>query len=457
MRDTYVPGPCVFTAEDIDGATAPGRQALRIAMAALGLTDSDRERIERFLVGDYERHVASAIAARERPTTTASALASLANLQRTGIYRHLERLAPLIEDCALAAVMLIDARGEFVGHTVWLVCHVESPVGRETKGTCITGTANSRRQTLFGLAIAGGDMTLPAILTEVPSETLSTKELAHDLAGMLLRADAVAQKLREYASALQDAGPLREFELTRAELANYTPPRALLCPALSVGPTVEPAGWRTSLVPDMDELLQHSGAAKPQHVVLAADLKPVQGAWHDIKPRRLQQMVAFAINIGLNLLARPSQLHYDRADAGDALHRIHLHAQSDGIDGGQPFASSRLGFLLHGFPRAAPPQPDTDREFARAIAYSEFIAGKDPHGGCLLRFAQQMAPAAVPAREARPVVRALRIMQNTPLVMLARKRQADNLPIESAATQNRIVRGKTRIGQGVPGTATNLR
>jgi hypothetical protein len=352
--------------------------------------------------------------------------------------------------------MLLDARGEFVGHTVWLACHVESPVGRETKGTCITGTANSRRQTLLGLAIAGGDMALPAILMEVPSETLSVKELARSLSGMLSRADAVAQKLREYASATHDSGILRRFELTRVELSNYTPPQALLCPILPVGPALAPAGWRAPLVPDMEELLAHCDAAKPQHVVLAADLKPTQGAWHDIKPKRLQQMVAFAISIGLNVIARPSQLHYDRADAGDALHRIHLQARLGDPPGEPEFASSRLGFLLHGFPQAVPLQPETDREFARAIAYSEFIAGKDPQGSCIPRFAQEMAPAAVPAREARPIVRALRIMQNAPLVMLARKRQADSLPIE--ATQNRIARSKTSSTRlPAPGTTTNLR
>jgi hypothetical protein len=427
--------PCVLTAQDISGARGAMTLAIQIAAHALGLGENDRLQLTSYLIGDYDTCVAPSLLAKtgKPPKTTVSDLAAAGNITRTGIYPQLERLAASLEDCALAIVMLLHARGDYVDHAVWMACYVDSPVGRGATGPCIIGSTTKRRQRCYGLALAGGDMALAAILG-IPANAMTGAELARGLAQMLARADRVAQRLREYAAGGAGTAELEVFGLKPATLATYDPPSALLSTALPIGPVEPAAGWRRPITPEPDALIAHAGAAAPVHTVLEANVTATRTGWHTITARALQSMLAHATSIGLNVATRPALLRYDRSDDGRELQRIFYRSEPTTSAGmGDPSSSPSVvkGFRIIGFPdlTAGSLSRSDSLLHARAIAYAEYIAGDDPYGKCLERFGLDLAPAAIKATDPNPraFLRALRIAENALLVATVRSRQAAEL------------------------------
>ncbi len=374
--------------------------------------------------GDFEAHLEPAFP--QRPAlTTIDRLAVASNCSRGMLYG--DWLAEAIEDCAVAFTMLLAARGDFLEHTVWRMCELDSPVGRSAKGPGIPDGQHVQR--LFGPMLGGPDMHLPALLAP-PPENLDSAALARQIGSMLARTDGIAEKVRNYAkTAVPDK--LREFELTVDELRAYRPSQTILVPKLAIGPPL-PAGWLGALSPDTAVFVREMESLSFQRAVLEVDDDPYAGpepvAWID--RRLLRRLLGWAFTTALDIEVRPAEVSYCIVER-DGFHILHRRQHEDNRRGPETVraVAMEMSFALLGFNLDAAYGSRFDPELALAIAYAEFLATSTHPMECGQRFVEHFAPSLVKARDdaSRAFVRALRMISNTALVAVARQRQADEL------------------------------
>jgi hypothetical protein len=94
--------------------------------------------------------------------------------------------------------MLLAARGEFCDSSLWILCELNSPVGRSARGPGING----QHQRLLAVALAGGDMMIPAIVAtptdEMTVNGLGQTQLAAQLEHLVERLGYVADRIKAY-------------------------------------------------------------------------------------------------------------------------------------------------------------------------------------------------------------------------------------------------------------------
>lgn len=430
-----MPGPLVLTPEDVVGAERLLATAAPLVCALVGLNANTASKVRNLLRADYEylrpllldpaavKRNLIAAASSDRPVMTTQQLAGEAHVSRTALYRTLESLTPSVEECAVALVMLLAARGDFCASTAWRICELESPIGRDATGPGIVGS----RQRLFGLSIAGGDVDIPAILG-APSANMGAADLVQRLGEMLTVVQNVAKKAKLYADQ-GDPSVLASFELPRQMLAGSDTTATLLAPELHVG-SLSDAGWELPLrignAQTAKLALRHGFA----NVLAESEDHPYEGVngWHQIKPEAMRNLLSLGGVVGLDIATRPSLVTYwMRVDDDDddvptgSLHRRQHAADAEGEQSGSAVAGE-MSYTVAGL------HLDKSQDLAKAIAYTEFLA-RSRGERCVERFGAQLTPSLVKARkpEVRALHRALRIMFNAALISVGRRRQAARL------------------------------
>lgn len=431
MRERHVPGPLVVTAQDPTPALDSLSRAMPLVREVVGLSSStatvlanllrsQSEYLTRVLFGpDASLGLSPADPGSRWPIATVQDLASGAHLSRSSLYRMVTELRPIIEECAVALVTLLGARGDFA-RTVWRICELDSPVGRDASGPGVVGG----RQRLFGVSLAGGDVDVPAIVRP-PADEMATEDVLRELDEMLETVSRVRDRLRIYAAATRPE--LTNLGIDRSTLTDHAPKSVLLMPGITVGgfTPVMTSGrrghpWRWSPVFGGANFTRAARLRGFDHAVAETDESPSSG-WSQIRPDVLRRLSGLGVLVDLDIALQPSSVSYwvrqdDLAGEGNLHRRQHATGDdSQAVAGAMNF--SVLGLRL-----------DTAKDLAVAISYAEFLAQ-----GKSLRFAQQfgdqLAPSFVKAQseDVRAVFRGLRIMLNAALISAVRRRQAKAL------------------------------
>ncbi|MEA2184253.1 MAG: hypothetical protein QOF69_3438 [Solirubrobacteraceae bacterium] len=421
MRNRHVPGPLLATPDDLDAAIGLLLDLMPVVCTIAGMDKNSEMKLTSLLRSDFKylRPVFGA-PVKDRPVTTVQLLAKEANLGRAGIYRSLDVLAFHATECALALVMVLAARGAYCDSTVWQVCELDSPVGREASGPGIVGS----RQRLFGLSLTGGDVEVPTIL-HAPKPSMNEAEFVLALDAMLEALERMNRKIDAYASE-NDKQRLDRIGMTASELASYDRMGTLVGSELHLGPLTD-GGWEGPVQVGTSEAVEVAVNRGFERVVLECNDDPYQGSdeWVQIRPFMLRKLAGLAPTIGLDVGFRPSRVTYLMHNDGDDRGLLHRrqHAPESHEEATGAAVAGRLSYSLAGFDLGKP------TELGPAIAYGEFLATNEHGPPCRERFGEQLTPSLVKAQnpESRTLVRALRIMFNAALVAVVRQRQARSL------------------------------
>lgn len=384
-----------------------------IVCEALGLPPSRCLVLENLVRGDLETYMSTAIEDSAAPKIAAMRhLGDAGHIGHTALYKMLDDgLVADMERCALAVPLLLEMRGDFVNRTVWCAVELKSQVGKEAQGPGIV----AGRQLLFGLALAGGDMCLPACL-QAPDEEIDETHVTHQIAGMVERVADVADQLRRYACT-RDNG-LAAFNVDANALAERPGMSTLLVPQLHLRTSTH-GEWSLPVRPNAAALWEAMRPHSVRRLVVESTANPntEPEAWDRISPEVLGQLLSLASQTGLDTAVRPSEVTYLLRADGHALHR-HQHGDISpsralaGIAQGMSFEIE--GFENHG----------ERRNWAEAIAYIEFLATSECVMRCTRRFGESHSPAAIKAPNARGLLCAVRMIENDLMVSAARQRQA---------------------------------
>ena len=239
MRRQHVPGPLVFTGDDVLGAQRLIDDLLPLACAVLRLDSSTALKITNLLRADLDLLAPVFDGAPARVASIVS-LADHAHMSRSSLYAALPGLAEQATRCGIAVITLLAARGDLGDSFAWRLCEIDSPVGREAKGPGIVGS----RQRLFGISLVGADVDFPAILI-TPTDHFDKPRLLSDVQRMLGDVLGIAAEIRRYA-VYGDGSLLAHLGLSKAAVANRDLTPAFLATDLQVG-SPGPAGWEQSL------------------------------------------------------------------------------------------------------------------------------------------------------------------------------------------------------------------
>ncbi len=422
----------MFTAEDHANAARLLSAALPVIYEALGVSPSAAAKVSNLVQADMHHFGTSVIADQRAPgdspaspqnrhVATLSQLAKDAHISRAGLYRA--ELAPDLELCALAVVIVLALRGDY-SRTVWRVCEIESPVGRDARGYGIVERRHQRRQKLLGVSLAGGDVDIPALLAP-QAIGLDRPSLSSELEGMLRRLEVVTRILPLYTEQ-GDASLLRELGLPPGDPL-LAAPRVFLMPALHAGMPTS-AGWSSTLYGGIDAARQASEHGFPVAVAEAASnggpFKDGPQRWKQVPPATLRQLAALGAGVNLDTPIRPSLvtywMHQMSASEGVLYRRQHITSAHD--DFHDTDVAGELTYSVAGL------DLDSRNHLATAVAYAEFLA-RGRGRGFAQQFGDQFTPSLVKGRDepAQAIFRSLRIMLNAALVSAARRRQAEIL------------------------------
>jgi hypothetical protein len=415
MRRRYVSVPFELRPEDIPAATELLAQAVPIVFDALGFDETSRLKIQALLRSDliYLEPFLLEPSSR-RPAMTVSRLAKGANIARSNVYTHSGDLATKAQRCALALTMLLAARGDFCDASMWMVCELDSRVGR---GSTSPGRVGSR-QRLWGIALVGGDVMLPAFLA-APADEMDETRLAKALNHMLRELSRVAERLRSYASTPAANGRLEVLGLTADDLLAYTAMNTILVPELHLRPGPRPWLGPIALPRETAQTLVDDHGFGHAIVEISDDPYGCPAEWKHLSWKALAELAPYVAHADLDLGFKPSSASYFFRRDGTVLHR-RQHPTS--ADGKQALAND-LSYAISGFDLR------NIESMGTAIAYIEFLATKTHIQQCGERYAEQLTPALLKAHEAeqRALVRALRMTRNSALVAVGRDRQAREL------------------------------
>jgi hypothetical protein len=424
MRQQHVPGPVLFTPEDLADARRLLAVALPVVYNAFDVGSSAASKVSALVQADADRFGASVVA-EQRSTSdarvaTISQLAEDAHISRAGFYRA--QLDLDLELCAVALVTLLALRGDF-SRTAWRVCELESPVGRDATGGGIIERGRQRRQKLLGVSLAGGDVDIPTILTPEPTE-LDQRGLSSTLEHMLRRLQVVVRRLITYANH-GDQSLLSALGVHGDPLLSI--PRVFLMPAVHVGASTS-AGWESTLYGGLAAARHAYTHGFPVAVVEAeggdAPFTGGSQGWMQVAPGTLRQLAALGAGVNLDTPLRPSLVTYwtRRASESEGMlyRRQHLSSAHDDFD--HPALAGELAYSVAGL------DLDSRNHLATAVAYAEFLA-RGRGVAFAQQFGDQFTPSLVKGRDesARAIFRSLRIMLNAALVSVARRRQAELL------------------------------
>jgi hypothetical protein len=415
VRDRHVPTDLVLTEGDLLIALDEIGTVLPVVCEALRVPHARSILIENLVRGDFETYLQPALGESEVPkSATMREIGRAAHIGHSALYNMLDSLIFALESCALAIPLLLEARGEFVNHTVWYVTELDSPVGKEASGPGIV----AGRQQLYGLARAGGDMCLPACL-RAPAENIDKKQLTKAITDMLKRANDVTAALRVYARSQENG--LATLDVDTGKLIEGTSGDTLLAPELHVGMSAN-GDWRTSIAPNAAALWEAVRPLGIARVVVESSVDHLAepDGWTRVPPERLEQMLPFASQMGLDTAVRASEVAYLLRRDGLALHR-HQHVDvppSRALTG----ISQSMSFEIAGFDDLL-----SNRRWAEAIGYIEYLVTSEHPRGCAARFGERHVPGAIKAPNARPLLCAIRMISNDLLVSAARRRQVNEL------------------------------
>jgi hypothetical protein len=422
----------VVTAEDVQEAKRLLDAAVPLMCDLLGLKPERAQDVSSLIQADYRTYVVAVHGgdATEPPRkpgpTFVATLAQAAHLGRTTLYTKMRWLVPALEDLAVALPVLLAARGDFVGSVVWRISDLQSPVGREAHGLGISG----RQQSLYGPALVGGDMHVPAFLACAP-EDADGRQLAQRIVEQLEGINRVAKNVAARA-ALVDRWKFEAFGLPAERLDNWPRQTIVLVPELRVGPVVD-GSWPEVARTHVPTFARGIAALPRCSAVVAVEDHPYDHPqeWVRLEHRRLQRLLANAAILGLDVGVPPSHLTYMLRTRGDVtvLHRRwEAGAGSDAAH--WHLVSDQMSHALVGFSVNA---TDTDRDheqrLASALGFVEYLATSQHAKDCGARFGQTFQPSNVKAArpEQRALVRALRMISNTAVVAVTRERQAREL------------------------------
>lgn len=418
IRTRHVPGPLVTQHDDVAATRALLEDVMPTVCAIVGVSDEVQAKITSLLRSDAQ-YVENVIAGpgRTRPVMTVHRLAKHAALSRPSLYRDLPALSRASEELAIALVLVLAARGDYCDATVWQVCELDTQVGRDASGPGIVGG----RQRLFGIALAGGDVVVPAIL-QTPVADMLEVDFVSELDTMLESVATVISKTRQFARS-SNGQLLARVGITPSTIDRYAPESTLLGTELHLGRRA-PAGWESPTRVTGSAIAKVAFNHGFRHVVYQTDRSlDDELEWMLIRAPALREIAGRVAVSGFDLAIRPSRVSYlthtGHAGVG-ALQRRQLFATPD--DRGFALAGS-LGFHAAGF------SLDRADELAKAVTYAEFLATNEHSGSMLDRFSRQLTPALVKAQnpESRALIRALRMLFNAALVSVVRQRQARQL------------------------------
>jgi hypothetical protein len=410
-----------ITAEDLAPAWTLLETAMPVLLGGARTGKVVGGTVMNYLKADYQTYVRPAIERRRRPTCLfAETLATNAAWSRTAMYDQLPDLVPQAEACAIALVMLLDLRQDFLGHRIWQLCELDSHVGRGAKGPGIP--EHGQFQRLFGLMLGGLDMHLPALVETPASRQLDSAGAARQISSLIKRLGDTQTALARSASAVRPEA-LQELETTTQGLMRYRAPADLLVPRLLIGAD-RGAGRFTALGPEPSDVPQILAQANLKRAVVEVDHEPYRGSLPWIDEILLNEYFGEAVGVRLDVSFRAASASY--ALTGDLQKSpvLHRHQHEDDRQG----ASARAGdmsFALVGFGLAADCERTLDESLAAAIAYAEFMATSTHPSECAQRFGAALAPSYIKSHDDLPrrFVRALRVISNSALASVARKRQ----------------------------------
>jgi hypothetical protein len=310
--------------------------------------------------------------------------------------------------------MLLAARGDFCDSNLWIVCEFDSPVGRDAQGPGI----HEHRQRLLSVALAGGDMMVPAVVL-APTEDMAMTDLVQSaLAAQLQNVVARLRHVADRVKAYTGEEKLQAFGLTLPALAAYDPLSALLVPEIHVGPLTV-GGWPAPVTLAVGDIASLAKERHFKYAVIESGEQPygAESRWTRVEPAHLRRLAGLICSSGLDIGFRPSSVAYWARNDGCGLHR---RAVADDL--GARAVATELGYSLIGF------DLKKHQDLAKAIAYVEFVATSSHIQRCAKRFGDQLTPSLVKAHdcEQRGLLRALRATYNAALVAVGRARQAES-------------------------------
>jgi AcrR family transcriptional regulator len=411
----YVAVPYEIQPEDVAAARELIRGALPIVFGALDIDPASRLKIEALLRSDMDYLEPFLLEhAPHRPAMTVSRLAKGANIARSNLYAHCASLATKMQRCALALTMLLAARGDFCDASMWMACELDSPVGRGSSGPGRVGG----RQRLWGIALVGGDVMLPVILT-APTVDMDEAALLAQLEQMLDDLAYVVARLRLYAAVAAPA-QLEEFGLAVGDLLAYSAMTTIMVPELHLGAGA-PDRWLepVELSPDAAQMLVTEHAFDRSVVEVSDEPYSRPTVWKQLSRQAMLEIASRVARTDLDLGFRPSSVTYYIRRNGTVIHRRQHPTSADG----KQVVANDMSYAISGW------NLRNLESMSSLIACIEFLATKTHIQECGHRCAEQLTPCLLKAHEdeQRALVFALRTTLNSALVAVGRDRQARGL------------------------------
>lgn len=394
------------TMADLTAASELLDSALPVVFDVLDIDAASRPRIAALLRSGMACQEGAVRQRPQGPPMTVRRLAQEAHISRASIYSRLAELGTQVQHCALALTMLLAARGDLREASTWMICEIDSLVGRRASGP---GTVASGGR-LLGVALVGRDVTLPVMLV-TPPPAMTQLEFAEELNRMLSEIAFVASRLRtSYATAR-----LQTLGLSAHDLLVYMPTTTVLVPELyvhrgrddrRVDPLVLPGEAARRLAPD------HGFAHGMVEINDNPQIKPEE--WVRLVPETRSGLLPFDAGTDFHMSPHLASVSYYLRRDGSVLHRRQRSALIDPVQG----VRTDVSFALSGF------NARDIYSMSSAIGYAELLAAKTEVRRCNDRFADQLRPGLVKAQGAdqRTLLHALQMTCNMALVAVGRDR-----------------------------------